>query len=121
MQDTTITAGMYHDTLMRLQKAIKLKRPSLLTHRIILLRENTTQHWASVTQAFLKSFKWIIFHNPAHSLDLFPSDYQLFKDQEKFLRGTHFQNEDKLKTAVLDLIQNVDEKYLEEGLLKLVY
>ncbi len=50
-----------------------------------------------------------------------PCDYQLFKDLKKFLGGTRFQNGDEVKIAVLNCIWNLDEKYFEEGLVKLVY
>ncbi len=78
----------------------------------VILHDNIT------LQSLFKSFKWIFSCYPPHSLDVAPSDYQLFKDLKKFLKETCFQNNDKMKITVLNFIPNLDEKYFDEDLLK---
>ncbi len=85
LKGTTITAGVYCGTQMRLQKAIKLKTPGPLMHGINLLHDNASPHSTNITQSLLKSFKGTIFHHPLPSPDLAPSDYQLFKNLKMFL------------------------------------
>ncbi|XKL69463.1 hypothetical protein PGB90_007232 [Kerria lacca] len=120
-KDTAITTDAYCDTLMRLQNAIKSKRPGLLKRGGILIRDNATPHSAGITQAYLKDLKWTIFNHPPHSPDLASSDYHLFGDFKKFLRGVRFHNDDEVKNAVLEFVKTLDGNYFEEGLLKLVY
>ncbi|XKL60394.1 hypothetical protein PGB90_007451 [Kerria lacca] len=121
LKGTIITADAYCDTLIRLQNAIKSKRPGLLKRGVILIRDNASPHSAGITQTYFKELKWTIFNHPPHSSDLASNDYHLFRELKKFLRGVRFHNDDEVKNAVLEFVKTLDENYFEEGLLKLVY
>jgi histone-lysine N-methyltransferase SETMAR len=50
----------------------------MLTSGVVLLHENARPHSAARTRALLQQFNWELFVHPPYSLDLTPSDYNLF-------------------------------------------
>ncbi len=54
---------------MRLQNAIKSKKPGLLTREVILLYDNVTPNLVDITQSLFKSLQWTIFYHQPHSPD----------------------------------------------------
>jgi histone-lysine N-methyltransferase SETMAR len=92
-----INAAAYQETLKRLEEAILLKRPGLLTKGlgVLLLHNNARPHSAAATVNLLNSWGWEILPHPPHNPDLAPSDFYLFPEMKKHLRGHGFQsNED---------------------------
>ncbi len=57
----TITRELYFDTLMRVQEAIKKKRPGKLSHKVFLIHDNTTPHTAGLITSLLSDFWWDVF------------------------------------------------------------
>lgn len=60
-------ADIYAEMLFNLQKAIKVKKPGLLSHGVIVLHDNARLHTATILTVFLKDFKWEVLGYPPYS------------------------------------------------------
>jgi len=83
-QGTKINSAVYCETLKKLRRAIQNERRGMLSATIFVLHDNALPHSAAQTQTL---FKWEQMDHPPYSLDLAPSDYQLFLHLKKFLGG----------------------------------
>lgn len=106
-RNTTVTATYYASLMHQLREAIKEKRRGKLAKGILLLHDNAPVHKAQVAQAAIQECGFAEVDHPPYSPDLAPSDYFLFKNLKKNLRGKHFQDDEELKAAVLE---HFDEK-----------
>ena len=62
---STINSAQNCSTLTKLRKAIKNKRPGLLTRGVILLHDNIRPHVSQETQRILNTFRWkVLEHSP---------------------------------------------------------
>ncbi len=96
---------------MNLRKAIKSKRPGLLTKKVWFFQDNRPCY--KVCTGY--------FSHPPYSPDLAPPDFLLFPDLKGELGGQHFKTEDELKNAVNTILQNLDARWYSAGIEKLVY
>ncbi|KAF2352756.1 Transposase type 1 [Trinorchestia longiramus] len=83
----TITAVYYEEILRNLSKKIAEKRPGKLLRRILFHHDNAPAHSARQTRAVLREFRWEIIRHPPYSPDLAPSDFFLFPNLKKSLKG----------------------------------
>lgn len=116
----TINSDSYCKTLTSLRKAIKSKRPGLLSRKPILLHDNARPHSSRQSAEHLDSFKWEIFNHPPYSPDLAPSDFHLFPKLKGFLGGVRFNNDEELKAGVTTWLKNLDKTEYALGIEKLV-
>ena len=58
LQGSTINSAQYCSTMKKLRKAIKNKRPDLLTQGVILLHDSFLSHVSQETQRILNTFRW---------------------------------------------------------------
>jgi len=65
---------------------------------------------------------WLRGHeHPPYSPDLAPSDYYLFSKLKKDLWGKKFDNDEKVKTAVLEHFADKKPEYFSKGIELLVH
>ncbi len=76
---TTINGEQYRNTLMKLQLAIKIRRPGKLSHWVLLLHDDFHPHTANDIINLTEKFKWTLLPHPPYSPDLAASDYHLLK------------------------------------------
>ncbi len=62
--------------------------------------DNAPVHRAGTVLDTIHDLHWSRLNHPAYSPDLAPSDFRVFPDLKKTLKGIKFQNEDELKSAV---------------------
>ncbi len=108
-----VTKEGYTETLYNLRKAIKCKRPGLLSSRVIILRDNARAHTARIT---LAGFGWIIFMRPLYSPDLAASDYYLFPLLKTWLRMQSFTSNADLETKVNAWFQKNNQSFYAHGI-----
>ncbi|GFO36531.1 histone-lysine N-methyltransferase SETMAR [Plakobranchus ocellatus] len=65
--------------------------------------DNATPHSANLTQQWLHRYGWEILPHPAHSPDLAPSDFHLFRPLKRYLGGMAFETEDDLISELIIL------------------
>ncbi|XP_055939025.1 histone-lysine N-methyltransferase SETMAR-like [Argiope bruennichi] len=115
----TIKSDVYCETLRRLRRFIKNKRPGLLTEGVILLHDNA-RHISSVTCAELAKFKREQLNNPPYSPDISPCDFHVFGPPKKHLKRKRFNSDGELKDAVKDWVSFRPQEFWEQGILRLV-
>lgn len=96
----SITGNYYASILEQLKEAIKEKRRGKLTKGILLLHDNAPVHKCHVAMAALQKVGFEILPHPPYSPDLAPSDYYLFPNLKKELRGKKFSSDEEVKEAV---------------------
>jgi len=95
----TVTRVYYGDLLHILRLAIKEKRRGKLSQAPLLLHDNAPAHRSHAGQAALLESGFEEMRHPAYSPDLASSDYHLFPNVKKHLRGQRFSTDDELKYA----------------------
>ena len=98
----TINGNYYATLLLRLREEIKSKRRGRLTRGIRLLHDNASVHTCNVAQAAIAECGFQPINHPAYSPDVAPSDYFLFSDLKRHLRGKHFDCDESLSAAILE-------------------
>lgn len=113
---TTIT-GVYYATLIgKLRAAILEKRRGLIGRGVLFLHDNAPVHKSHVAQAALHDSRFQQLHHPPYSPDLAPSDYFLFKNLKKELKGRRFKDDDEVKAAVLAYFEDKEESWFLNGI-----
>ena len=83
----TITGDTYASTIVALNENIKQKHRGKLSARVLLLHDNAPTHKSCTLWAAIRKCGFIELNLPPYSPDLAPSDYFLFRNLKKFLRG----------------------------------
>jgi histone-lysine N-methyltransferase SETMAR len=89
-QGSTISAGVYCDTLKKVRRAIQNKRRDMLSRVVVMLHDNARPHTAAATQDLITTFGCEKFNHPPYSADLEPSDIYVFLLLKTFLAGRRF-------------------------------
>lgn len=119
-RNETINAAGYCKTLHNLRRSIQNKRRGKLSKGIVLLQDNARPHVANQTKDLITSFRWETLDHPPYSPDLAPSDYHLFLHLKKHLGGQRLQDDDEVKTVVMQWLTSQAADFYEEGIQKLV-
>jgi histone-lysine N-methyltransferase SETMAR len=101
-QGQTINGNYYVTLLRQLREEIKSKRRGRLTRGIRLLHDNAPAHTCNVARAAIADCGFQTINHPAYSPDVAPSDYFLFSDLKRHLRGKHFDCDETLRVAILE-------------------
>ena len=116
----TITGEYYSNVLTRLKESIKEKRRGKLSQGVMLLHDNAPVHISRQVIATIDTLGFDVNNHPPYSPDLAPSDYFLFPNLKKDLRGRQFEDETQLKEAVDAHFEGKEETYYLEGSEKLI-
>jgi len=112
----TVTATYYADLLRKLRDSIKGKRRGKLSRGVLLLHDNAPVHKARLAQAAIQECGYEELSHPPYSPDLAPSDFYLFANLKKRLRGRKFFDDEELKSAVEEWFNSKDGTFYEAGL-----
>lgn len=115
----TIT-GEYHSQLLRrLRECIKEERRGKIRAGILLQQDNAPVHTCHVATAAALECGYELLPHPAYSPDLAPSDYHLFSNLKKYLRGRHFHDDEEAKNCVENWLSEQEENFYLIGIRKL--
>ena len=120
-RNQTMNGQYYAELLTRLRIAIREKRRGNLARGPLLLHDNAPVHTSQVAQAAMRDCGFEQIPHPAYSPDLAPSDYHLSPNLKKFLRGRRFPDDESLKEAVHDWLEEQDENFYRAGMEALRY
>lgn len=112
----TITGQYYADLLVKLREAIKEKRRGKITKGVLLLQDNAPVHKSRVAMETAKSLGFELLPHPPYSPDLAPSDFYLFPNMKKHLRGRVFSSDDEVISAVKVVLEGFDNNFFLTGL-----
>ena len=87
----TINSDVYCSQRVKLEEAIKEKRPELVNRKgIVFHHDKARPHTSLATRTRLLELGWNMMSHPPYSPDLAPSDYHLFWNLQNFLNGKNF-------------------------------
>ena len=113
----TITGVYYANLLDQLRTAIREKRRGKLS-KGVLLQHTTRESTLAKLQWFNMNYNKLIPH-PAYSPDLAPSDFFLFPNLKKDIRGLHFRSDEEVVMAVEEWVNGKDPDFFSSGLMAL--
>ena len=96
----TITGDYYSTLLTTLQEKIKEKRRGKLSKDVLLLRDNAPAHKSHVAMQKIRDLGFELLEYPPYAPDLAPSDYHLFPQLNKSLKGRKVSSNEEVIKAV---------------------
>lgn len=115
-QGRTINGDYYASLLVQLRAAIIQKRRGKISKGVRLLQDNAPAHKSRVAVSKAVDCGFELLPHPPYSPDLAPSDYHLFPNMKKQLRGRVFADNEETIAAVLDVLNGFENLFFEEGL-----
>ncbi|UYV71187.1 hypothetical protein LAZ67_8002076 [Cordylochernes scorpioides] len=114
----TITGERYQQQLMRLSRALKIKRPPYAKRhdKVIYQHDNARPHVAKVVKETLEALQWDVLPHPLYSPDIAPSDYHMFRSMTHSLAEQHFTSYEEAKNWVNVWIASKDEEFFRHGI-----
>ena len=116
---STITEVYYANLLDQLRTAIREKRRGKLSKGVLLQQDNTRVHICKVAMDAVERNGYELIPHPAYSPDLAPSDFFLFPNLKKDIRGLHFHSDEEVLTAVEAWVNGKDPDFFSSGLMAL--
>ncbi|UYV61439.1 SETMAR, partial [Cordylochernes scorpioides] len=100
----TITGERYQQQLMRLSRALKIKRPLYAKRhdKVIYQHFNARPHVAKVAEETLEALQWDVLPHPLYSPDIAPSDYHMFRSMTHGLAEQHFTSYEEAKNWIAE-------------------
>ena len=96
---STITGVYYANLLDKLRTAIREKRRDKLSKGVLLQQDNARVHTCKVAMDAVERNGYELTPHPTYSPDLAPSDFFLFPNLKKDIRGLHFRSNEEVVTA----------------------
>lgn len=115
----TIVGEYYSNLLDKLNTKIKEKRPGLKKKKILFHQDNAPAHKCVQTMAKLNDLRYELIEHPPYSPDLAPSDFHLFPNLKKFLRGKRFSSNEEVIATVNQYFDELPENHFRDGITEL--
>jgi histone-lysine N-methyltransferase SETMAR len=112
----TVNGAYYAGLIQKLRVAVKEKRRGKLTRGILLLHDNAPPHKSNVAQAAIHDAKFTELNHPAYSPDVAPSDYFLFANLKRHLRGKQYSTNEQLIASVEQFFCDKDVSFFYDAL-----
>ncbi|GBP54872.1 Histone-lysine N-methyltransferase SETMAR [Eumeta japonica] len=113
---TTMNGQYYANLLAQEREAVVQKRRGKLSRGVLFLQDNASVHTVRVSRQALKDTGFSEIDHPPYSPDLAPSDYFLFSNLKKELRGRRFVDDNQMKMAVESHFDCKEKEYFLGGL-----
>ena len=114
---STIT-GVYNANLLdQLRTAIREKCQGKLSKGVLLQQDNARVHTCKVVMDTVERNGYELIPHPAYSPDLAPSDFFLFPNLKKDIRGLHFRSDKEVVMAVEEWVSGKDPDLFISGLM----
>ena len=84
---------------------IREKRQGKLSKGILLQQDNARVHTCKIAMDAVERNGYELIPYPAYSSDLAPSDYFLFPNLKKDIRGRHFRSKEEVVAAVEEWVR----------------
>ncbi|GBP85635.1 Mariner Mos1 transposase [Eumeta japonica] len=113
---TTMNGQYYANLLAQAREVVIQKRRGKLLRGVLFLQDNASVHTARVSRQALKDTGFSEIDHPPYSPDLAPSDYFLFSNLKKELRGRRFVDDNQMKMTVESHFDCKEKEYFLGGL-----
>ena len=108
---STITGVYYANLLDQLRTAIREKRRGKLSKGVLLQQDNERVHACKVAMEAVERNGYELIPHSAYSPDLAASDFFLFPNLKKDIRGLHFRSDEEVVTAVEEWVNGKDPDF----------
>jgi len=115
----TINVEYYLSLLVQLKDISKEKRRGNFTKGVLFLHDNAPAHRALANQKKLAYLGFQCLDRPPYSPDLAPSDYHLFPELKKQLKGRHFSSDAEVIAAAETWLDGQPSDFVLSGLQEL--
>ena len=105
---STITGVYYANLLDQLRTAIRDKRRGKLSKGVMLQQDNARVHTCKVAMGAVERNGYELIPHPAYLPDLAPSNFFLFPNLKKDIRGCHFRSGEEVVTAFEEWVNEKD-------------
>ena len=109
----------YANMLDQLRTAIREKRRGKLSKGVLLQEDNARVHICKVAMDAVERNRYELIPHRAYSPDLAPSDFFLFPNLKKGIRGYHFRSDEEVVTAVEEWVNEKALDIFSSGLMAL--
>ena len=116
---STITGVYYANLLDQLRTAIREKRRGKLSKGVLLQQDNARVHTCKVAMDAVERNGYELIPHPAYSPDLALSDFFLFSNLKKDIRGLYFRSDEEVVTAVEEWVNGKDPDFFSSGVMAL--
>ena len=116
---STITVAYYANLLDQLRTVIHEKCRGKLSKGILLQQDNARVHTCKIAMDAVERNAYELIPHPTYSPDLAPSDYFLFPNFKKDIRGRHFRSNEEVMVAVEEWVRDKDPIFFSSGLMAL--
>ena len=116
---STITGVYYANLLDQLRTAIREKSRGKLSKGVLLQQDNARVHTCKAAMDTVERNGYELIPHPASSPDLAPSDFFLFPNLKKDIRGLHFRSDEEVVTAAEEWVNGKDPDFFSSGLMAL--
>ena len=116
---STIIGAYYANLLDQLRTANREKCRGKLSKGILLQQNNARVHTCKIAMGAVERNGYELIPHPAHFPDLAPSDYFLFQNLKKDIRGRHFWSNEEVMAAVEEWVRVKDPGFFSSGLMAL--
>ena len=87
--------------------------------KVLLQKDNATVHTCKVAMDAVERNGYELIPHPAYSPDLASSDFFLFSNLKKDIRGCHFLYDEEVVSAVEEWVNGKDPDFSSSGLMAL--
>ena len=103
------------------EKTMQLKKsgPNWQIEKVLYSIITMQGHTSLVTRQKLLELGWDFLPHPPYSPDLAPSDYFLFRSLQNSLNDKNFNNDDDIKSYLIQFFANKNQKFYEHGIMML--
>ena len=98
---------------------IREKRRGKLSKGILLQQDNARVHTCKIAMDAVERNGYDLIPHPAYSPDLASSDYFLFPNLKKDIRGRHFRSNEEVVATVEEWVRDKDPGFFSSGLMTL--
>ena len=116
---STVTGTRFANSVQILREEVKKKRRGKLRSGLVLHMDNAPAHTSRIAQATIRDCGFELLPHPPYSPDLAPSDFWLFPNLKKALKGKRFEDTNEVIEAANQWFEDQTEDFYKTGVLKL--
>ena len=117
----TINSASYSKELTIVNQKLSKIWPALVNRKgPILLHDNARPHIGKITQKKLNQLGYEVLPHPPYSPDLSPTDYNMFKHLDHFLREKTFAKQEDIEKSFEEFISSRNQDFYKNGIERLL-
>jgi len=99
-----------------LRPKIRQKKSAIFATGVLILQDNARPHASGAVSEILEKYGWQVPPHPPYSPDMSPTDFDLFPELKKPLRGKRFRSIEEVSNAVTRVIRRINNEGVLAGI-----